>query len=1193
MGKLFPKWVFNPNGGHLVLNSKKTFRSSIVAVSEWSKLPGFSELFLAAECQTPDQNGALSVVLQGDGVRLTHSAIAEMSDQLATDIGLPPAVTSRLHLSAHLIPSNDKFRIKCVFRDSSGRKTSSVTEGAIRKFGAGERIPEPIFSVLLAAQTLSDPIADQDKRFEAISTLCDELNHAFGSSYSADNFINKLDITYASNVSIRSEATRDGLTIEPLLLGKIAQQAFEEGEETLVTEEMALLSEQEQKVFLTQAHQIPHKPAIRLREHSYVYLPKAVRVASTVIQNTDTLGKDEREAFIRNPRPALRSAMDKAGLDDDPETLFIPTEEYSQRVKKLGFWKPPVLPWAQPSGTSWLPERCGVRIGIDLIEVLPEKAAELVEYSDEALKEWCVSALPANQELPATNDVRAALEQVSGLQKLSQHEDHIEQNETLALNPSERSSLVGLKHFLIIGENIDDVGYSSQLGVELKSGNHKFAAPPKTLISTLKSYQQDGLNWLAAAQTSGHRGALLADDMGLGKTLQTLVSMAWRRENQLFGDAPKTTLIVAPTALVQNWLKEMDLHFQPNSFGEIVIATGPSLKDLRTHVGRDTHSGKTHLNIDVLRRAGVILTTYETLRDYHISFAKVPLGMVVFDEIQKLKNPETQVTQAAKTVNAKFWIGLTGTPVENKLHDLWSLSDVLWPGLLGSAQDFNENYSDANQKNLDALKNRLQPETEGGTLPFLIRRMKRDRLEDLPEKNTDKVRTMMPSMQADVIRAIIQEAKRTGPNQTSILAIIQRLRAASLHPIKPCDIGECSAEEYISKSARLTATIQILDNIAAKNEKALIFLESLDLQQWLAGYLKVRFKLAKRPMVINGGVPGTSRQDMVDKFQEEPDGFGLMILSPKAGGVGLTLTAANHVIHLSRWWNPAVEDQATDRVYRIGQNKPVTVHIPIALHPDPDLHEASFDNKLDALLEKKRALSQNLLAPANPGEDSLSELFSEVTMARKHATTLKDEPLKIDELYKKPEETKKPDKDTTIHFDAIAGSLWKNDYSNVVDGSKDPSLALKLLEGKSLERVYLIDPYCAVDSEMKNTVKFLRDYLFNVAGVPKKMILKFYGPQDRNVSEQYSAQNEREIKRSLYEGLFAHREDKPSNFDCRLVHRGQERLHDRVIYLQASKAGSTRTLKVSLPHGVGAWVQGQITGDVSIRAESCSIWASL
>ena len=380
----------------------------------------------------------------------------------------------------------------------------------------------------------------------------------------------------------------------------------------------------------------------------------------------------------------------------------------------------------------------------------------------------------------------------------------------------------------------------------------------------------------------------------------------------------------------------------------------------------------------------MVLTTYETLRDYHFSFARTRFGLIVYDEIQKLKNPASQLTRAAKTLNAGFVLGMTGTPVENRLQDLWSISDVIAPGLLGSSRDFERRHPPSDAAGLARLKASLT-EPRDGAPPYMLRRLKSEVLEGLPRKTVHRPEPQaqrMPAVQAQrygeiVVRAAAQAAAGTS-SPGDMLKMLAALRSVSLHPLDPRQAPSDLAA-YAADSARLAYTLKTLEGIAANKEKALVFVEDLAMQERLAGLIQSRFRLAQPPQRINGGVPGQKRQDLVKTFQGRPGVFDVMILSPKAGGVGLTLTAANHVIHLSRWWNPAVEDQATDRVHRIGQAREVHVYLPLAVHPDPSLGESSFDLRLDALIERKRQLTRDLFLPPESSDEDLATLFREVS----------------------------------------------------------------------------------------------------------------------------------------------------------------------------------------------------------------------
>jgi SNF2 family DNA or RNA helicase len=485
------------------------------------------------------------------------------------------------------------------------------------------------------------------------------------------------------------------------------------------------------------------------------------------------------------------------------------------------------------------------------------------------------------------------------------------------------------------------------------------------LATEPKQQQLDGLVWLQKAWIEGLPGVLLADDMGLGKTLQGLAFLAWLRCGMQAGIVPREpVLIVAPTGLLANWQKEHQTHLAVPGLGECLAAFGQVLRVLR----RGDANGQPGLDVAALRRADWVLTTYETLRDYDRDFGQVQFAAAIFDEAQKIKTPGIRLTDAAKGMNARFRIALTGTPVENRLSDLWCIIDTANPGCLGDLKTFSCEYEkNEDPERLARLRNKLDS-TMGDRPPVMLRRLRRDHLPDLPTQHEKLHERVMPPPQAAAYAEAIAQAREGG--RANLLTALQRLRAASLHPHSSAALDD---DAFIAASARFISAFSVLDMVAAKGERALLFVDDLHVQARLTGLIQRRYRLAAAPMVINGTVAGPGRQARVERFQAAADGFDLMILSPRAGGVGLTLTRANHVIHLSRWWNPAVEDQCNGRALRIGQTRPVTVHIPVATLA----RGRSFDQNLHSLLERKRRLMHEALLPPEATESERQQLLDQ------------------------------------------------------------------------------------------------------------------------------------------------------------------------------------------------------------------------
>jgi HJR/Mrr/RecB family endonuclease len=509
---------------------------------------------------------------------------------------------------------------------------------------------------------------------------------------------------------------------------------------------------------------------------------------------------------------------------------------------------------------------------------------------------------------------------------------------------------------------------------------------PSALRAELKTHQTIGIAWLQHLWRNSPKfcsGCLMADDMGLGKTLQLLTFIAWYLEkpNAL------PVLIVAPVSLLENWQNEIKKFFAPGFF-RVLTLYGKTLAEKKVSQSaidqRLLDEGLTRFLVDDwLDNANLVLTTFETLRDLSISLGQQDWGIMVCDEAQKIKTPGALVTDAAKAQKVEFKIACTGTPVENSLTDLWCLFDFIQPGLLGPLNRFGLNYrrpienasgDDEQKAALDSLRQLINPQ--------LLRRTKREVAKDLPIKFDDgheHIREINRIPLNDYQRRLYQEAitdyqrlkgaaansaQRTNP----ILTVLHRLRAICADPrpngLQP-DLG-LSVIAYRKQSPKFNWLIERLDEIQRKREKVLIFTEYLDLQRALQHYLRLNYKLGPVwPRIINGSVKSgseatESRQKFIDEFQAY-NGFNILILSPKAAGFGLNIQAANHVIHYTRPWNPAVEDQATDRAYRIGQTRDVYVYYPTVCTNENDFVTVTFEAKLDALLREKRALAGDML----------------------------------------------------------------------------------------------------------------------------------------------------------------------------------------------------------------------------------------
>ena len=496
----------------------------------------------------------------------------------------------------------------------------------------------------------------------------------------------------------------------------------------------------------------------------------------------------------------------------------------------------------------------------------------------------------------------------------------------------------------------------------------------------LKRHQQEGVRWLqTCAQIDDRCGVLLADDMGVGKTLQILSFLAWCIESGLFPDLSRTKppfrpiLIVAPLILLETetWEKEMKKFFTDNGevFGNVLPLFGPMLQAYRRKdaEAREEIVAKPILKLDQIQRNQVVITNYEAVRDYEFSFAYCQNGkslwsIVVTDEAQEYKTPNSKISHAMKALQPDFQIACTGTPVENRLLDLWNIFDTVQPGLLGSAKDFSRIYERQGRDTFTGLRSRLLYQKPNA---FLLRRSKGDVLE-LPEKREHKLSCVMSEAEVAKHLSLVEGLSHARAAKGK-LDLLHRFARLYQHPfLLESDGDEATVEELKAGSSKLREVISVLHRIREQSEKAIVFARHKDMQRILARVFSAEFRKPVR--VVNGDTPRAgslrksgveTRSGILQEFRQS-EGFDVLILSPFVAGVGLTIVEANHVIHYGRWWNPAVEAQATDRAYRLGQLKEVHVYLPI-LEDKTRRVTPTFDQLLDQLMDNKKGLAEGAL----------------------------------------------------------------------------------------------------------------------------------------------------------------------------------------------------------------------------------------
>ncbi len=692
-------------------------------------------------------------------------------------------------------------------------------------------------------------------------------------------------------------------------------------------------------------------------------------------ENLDKI-KGVQNAIKKEGKGALKDFIDN--LDNELDTELIDVKElYSDRVIKIGLYEPKFYPFICKYKSSWLP---GIQVenrvnGTDNVFVRNDD--ELAELEDKL-----IIAEENAEESIQFKGVELPIKQA---RKLLEKTKDAKQAPITEENANQLAD-AGQKKVLIIEENAEELAFKKEAEVDDVGNQYELEVNDNLAAGIkLKEHQEEGVAWLQYLQKNNLAGCLLADDMGLGKTLQILYLIDWHA--RFYNPQKKPYLIVAPISLLENWECEYIKFFNPPAQKVQVLGSSDFPKKYNQEA------------ISILQSSDVVLTNYETVRSLQLNLGAVDFAITILDEAQRVKTPGTMVTNAVKALKSDFKIAMTGTPVENSMVDLWCIMDYCVPGLLGNAKAFSKEYEKPLALNeSDDEKSIIAQRLRSKLNVYFKRRLKSDVAKDLPNKYSKKVPKEMPEIQKTMYRSVLnraiqneldnEERRAHGESAKNImLEIIQELRNIVDHPYaSQFNLEEYSVEELVESSGKLQATLEVLGEIKDRNEKVIIFTHTKKIQRMLRKVCYEYFQIL--PRIINGDTPSSvkeatknklSRQQTIDVFQKN-EGFNIIIMSPIAAGMGLNVVGANNVIHYSRHWNPAKENQATDRVYRIGQKRDVFVYYPIS-HDD---EIETFDIVLDELLNRKNNLANLVMYPTDRAEVTVKEMSSKLFGASLH-----------------------------------------------------------------------------------------------------------------------------------------------------------------------------------------------------------------
>ena len=954
------------------------------------------------------QHIALSMLVeQGSAEKIPNGFIVptEVAVQLDSEsqelLELPPTWQGQIQADIKGITSNSSFEVNLTVETTRSGFTRAykITGPILRLTEQQQYTLTPAQQLIFSEHTAH---AESEKlEYDNLKLLLAlQKGQSFGATINLGHF-DKLDVKAPDSISIEAELDAEGNLILTPFMGQNASH-----------EKVARV--------LGQLHS-EKATALRVDDEIILFDEVKLQAVHEILKNRK-VAKHKVKEFLNNPTAFIDASLVDLDLG------------FSSRVKGATTFKHAYFGETDESGIDWFGRSASVDTVspfskvIDQIEdqtTLDELEQAVTDAQKTGAQEFDFHS--KSYDISSPEAVQETFQKISRKIQSDVSESEDDSNTEDDGSTSASNDKVPTTAVIDIELNDEDLDTASP-AVDKAIADILFPVNQLTWSNYARQpfpHQLTGVQWIVGLAHESD-GGLLADDMGLGKTFMALSAIDQLYKLQDQKDTKKPVLIIAPLSLLENWKDEVEKTFSVSPFSSIIILQ--SSADLnnyrsggvetRNQDTLDEGEGGIKYSLNIGKEFGsdrldmpqrLVITTYQTLRDYQFSLCKIDWGIVVFDEAQNIKNPNALQTRAAKGLKADFKLVATGTPVENSLADFWCLMDTASSGHLSNYQDFRTHYVTpivrAAGDEIEEVRARIGRELRLKVGPLMLRRLKEDNLDGLPEKIIhvgiegdewrfiDSLKTTMSGHQLDSYNATLSAQAEADGNQ--VLGCLQRLRDVSLHP-RLAEKGRLDAPDkkkllagMFNESAKMQSLINTLEQIKQRNEKCIIFSVNKRLQAFLSQALGTWFGLGPLS-IINGDAKAVSknasvptRKSMITDF-EAKQGFNIIIMSPVAAGVGLTVIGANNVIHFERHWNPAKEAQATDRVYRIGQKKDVNIYVPILHHPTFE----SFDANLHRLLSKKTSLKDAVVTPEQivPTPDG----FGEHTFTPAHRLTTDD-----------------------------------------------------------------------------------------------------------------------------------------------------------------------------------------------------------